>query len=212
MTCEYSAVSVEALLDGLAGPGWSVLPRFFPDALVARLIANCRERLEKGELFAAAIGRGGHQVLRRDIRGDHIHWIDEGQSAVIDHYLSLLSVLRLHLNRELFLGLESFEGHFAQYPAGAFYRRHLDRFQDDDRRAITFMLYLNADWQPGDGGELRIHLADGRHFDVAPRAGTLVAFRSAEIPHEVLPVCRERLSLTGWFLRRGDGVVAIRAR
>jgi len=29
-------------------------------------------------------------------------------------------------------------------------------------------------------------------------------FRSADIPHEVLAANRERLSLTGWFRRRGD--------
>jgi len=26
---------------------------------------------------------------------------------------------------------------------------------------------------------------------------------SADLPHEVLPASRERLSLTGWFRRRG---------
>jgi SM-20-related protein len=31
-------------------------------------------------------------------------------------------------------------------------------------------------------------------------------FLSADLPHEVLPASRERLSLTGWFRRRGDGV------
>ena len=35
-----------------------------------------------------------------------------------------------------------------------------------------------------------------------PSAGTLVLSISAELPHEVLPATRERLSLTGWFRRR----------
>ena len=39
-----------------------------------------------------------------------------------------------------------------------------------------------------------------------PQAGTLALFLSADMPHEVLPATRERLSLTGWFRRRGNEV------
>ena len=53
------------------------------------------------------------------------------------------------------------------------------------------------------GGALRLYLADQTELDVLPSAGTLVLFISAELPHEVLPATRERLSLTGWFRRRG---------
>ena len=38
-----------------------------------------------------------------------------------------------------------------------------------------------------------------------PAAGTLVVFMSGDFPHEVLPASRERLSLTGWYRRRGNG-------
>ncbi len=37
-----------------------------------------------------------------------------------------------------------------------------------------------------------------------PQLGTLAVFLSANLPHEVLPATRERLSLTGWFRRRGQ--------
>ena len=81
------------------------------------------------------------------------------------------------------------------YPPGAFYRRHLDRFASDDRRALSCVLYLNEAWRAEDGGALRLYLP-GRHRDVLPRAGTLVAFLSERFEHEVLPAQRERLSLT----------------
>ena len=43
---------------------------------------------------------------------------------------------------------------------------------------------------------------DGRAaVDVQPEAGTLVLFRSADLPHEVLPARRERWSVAGWFRR-----------
>jgi SM-20-related protein len=40
---------------------------------------------------------------------------------------------------------------------------------------------------------------------VLPQAGSLLLFLSADMPHEVLPASRDRLSLTGWFRRRGNG-------
>ena len=36
-----------------------------------------------------------------------------------------------------------------------------------------------------------------------PEGGSLVVFLSAELPHEVLPASRERMSIAGWFRRRG---------
>jgi SM-20-related protein len=47
-----------------------------------------------------------------------------------------------------------------------------------------------------------MYLEDERVYDVAPQAGTLMVFMSAQWPHEVLPATRDRLSITGWFRRR----------
>jgi SM-20-related protein len=104
----------------------------------------------------------------------------------------------------LYLGLEDFESHFALYPPGAFYLKHLDRFRDDDRRMVSAVVYLNEGWLPEHGGQLRMYLDEGGEYDVVPVGGCLVVFLSGEVPHEVLPAMRERLSLTGWFRRRGN--------
>lgn len=196
---------IPRILDDLAARGWSVQTLAVPARLSAELAAECRRRHAAGALARAAIGRGPGQQLDESIRGDHIQWLAPGESAVVDEYLGLLDELRGALNRELFLGLEDYECHFALYPPGSFYRRHLDRFRDDDRRTVTTVFYLNQDWQPEQGGALRIELADGREHDVLPAAGTLVVFMSGDFPHEVLPASRERLSLTGWYRRRGSG-------
>ncbi len=140
--------------------------------------------------------------MREGIRGDSIQWLEHGQSAPSDGYLQAMDELRSALNQALYLGLEDFECHFACYPPGAFYQKHLDRFRDDDRRTVTAVYYLNEAWQTEHGGALRLYLADDTELDVLPSAGTLVLFISAELPHEVLPATRERLSLTGWFRRR----------
>lgn len=150
------------------------------------------------------MGRGGAQQVQEGIRGDRIQWLEPGQSEACDRYLGLMDELRQALNQAFYLGLEDFECHFACYAPGAFYQRHLDRFRDDDRRTVSAVFYLNDDWRPEQGGALRLHLADGRAHDVLPQAGTLALFMSAEMPHEVLAATRERLSLTGWFRRRGE--------
>jgi SM-20-related protein len=57
---------------------------------------------------------------------------------------------------------------------------------------------------PEHGGQLRMYLDESAEHDVVPTGGCLVVFLSGDIPHEVLPATRERLSLTGWFRRRGN--------
>jgi SM-20-related protein len=110
--------------------------------------------------------------------------------------------LRRAFNQCLLLGLEEFESHYAVYPPGAGYVRHLDRLRDDDARVLSAVLYLNEDWREADGGALRLYLADGTHRDMLPCAGRLVLFLSAEFEHEVLPATRERASIAGWFRQR----------
>lgn len=193
------------IVDDLAERGWSQQDIFLPDALTRELALECRKRAAEGELAPAAVGRGPAQEVREGIRGDHIQWLEPGQVEPCDRYLGLMDRLRQALNRGLFLGLEDFESHFALYPPGAFYRRHVDRFRDDDRRMVSAVIYLNdACWQPDDGGQLRMYFKDGAEHDVQPIGGCLVVFLSGEMPHEVLPARRDRLSLTGWFRRRGN--------
>ncbi|WP_201191570.1 2OG-Fe(II) oxygenase [Pseudomonas fluorescens] len=192
------------IVDELAEHGWSQQNIFLPMDLTRALAAECRKRAAEGELAPAAVGRGPTSEIREAIRGDRIQWIEPGQAPACDSYLALMDSLREAINRGLFLGLEDFESHFALYPPGAFYLRHLDRFRDDDRRTVSAVLYLNEAWLPQEGGQLRMYLKDRGEYDVLPTGGCLVVFLSGEVPHEVLPASRDRLSLTGWFRRRGN--------
>lgn len=193
------------IIDDLAEQGWSLQPLFASQTLTLELAEECRRRAAQGALAPAAVGRGAQQQIREGVRGDHIQWLEPGQAPACDRYLALMDELRQALNQGLYLGLEDYESHFALYPPGAFYQKHVDRFRDDDRRAVSAVLYLNPDWQAEQGGALRLYLADGSSREVLPQAGSLLLFLSADMPHEVLPATRERLSLTGWFRRRGDG-------
>ena len=192
-----------SIVDDLATKGWSQQNFFLANNLSIELAKECRDRAQQGELAPAAVGRGSAKVVHENIRGDYIQWLDAGHHAAVDRYLVLMEQLRIEINRSLFLGLEDFESHFALYPPGTFYKKHVDRFRDDDRRTISCVAYLNENWLPEQGGALRMYLEEDRIHDVIPQAGTLIIFMSAQWPHEVLPATRDRLSVTGWFRRRG---------
>ena len=182
--------------------GYAIEPNFLCDAAIAALLGEARRRDAAMQLHPAGIGRGEARVERSDVRGDRIAWLDEYASVAAEQSLwRALADLRLALNRDLFLGLFSFEGHYAVYPPGAIYRRHLDRFRDDDARAVSCALYLNHGWSEADGGALRLHLDQGAR-DIVPVGGTLACFLADRVEHEVLPAMRERFAVTGWLRRR----------
>ena len=199
-------MSDAAIADALAARGFALAPEFLRPDEVAALRGVALQRRATGEFHAARIGRGAG--ARRDpaLRGDEICWLDEA-SAPERALLARFGALREALNRALFLGLTALEAHYACYGAGTGYARHLDRFRDDDTRAISLVLYLNEAWRAGDGGELRLFASeDAREpaLVIAPRGGTLVALRSDTIAHEVLPARRERWSIAAWLRRRSD--------
>jgi SM-20-related protein len=182
--------------------GWAVQALFLPEAAIAALRNEAIERDAAGEFRAAGVGRAAGRIRRTDIRGDRTRWLDENEPCAAAAPLwEALGELRAALNESLFLGLDSFEGHYAIYPPGAVYRRHRDRFRDDDARVISIVLYLNRDWSAQDGGALRLQLDQGPH-DILPIGGTLVIFLAERFEHEVLPAARHRLAVAGWFRRR----------
>lgn len=188
--------------DSLCQAGWCLQDQFIPADLAAQLASECVSAMHSGQMKGAGVGSGHAPMLQPSIRGDHIQWLEAGQSEACDRYLASMEALRQQLNRELFLGLEEYESHFALYAPGAFYRAHLDRFRDDDKRTVSVVIYLNQDWQPGHGGALRLHPEGESVIDILPEAGRMALFLSAEMLHEVLPTTRERLSIAGWFRRR----------
>lgn len=135
-------------------------------------------------------------------RGDDTLWLDNPAcGAAAGDLLVALDGLREGLNRRLTLGLASVEAHYAHYPVGAGYARHVDGFRQDDARVLSLVLYLNRDWPADAGGALRLHLPEG-HRDIAPLQGTLAIFLSAGVEHEVLPATQPRFSVAAWFRQR----------
>lgn len=180
--------------------GWWVGDEAMDGDLVNALLESLTRLRSAEALHHAGVGREGHFRVEKNIRGDRIHWLNR-QDAAQARYLDQMEALRLMLNSALFLGLFEFEAHFAHYPPGAFYRRHLDSFVGAANRVLSTVSYLNTDWQPGDGGELLLYgqASDEVVARVKPRVGTLAIFLSEEIPHEVLPARRDRYSIAGWY-------------
>lgn len=191
----------------LARQGWSIDESFIDQDLVKDLVAEAQLLRDVGSFRRAGVGREQGYHVEAKIRGDAIVWLDElAEHEAPRRYLAELEQLRQVINEQLFLGLFEFEGHFADYGPGTFYQRHLDQHQGSDSRVVTCVLYLNAGWQPEHRGELRLFLPDEngeRAVDIPPRAGLLACFLSDTFYHEVLPTTVQRISVTGWFRRRG---------
>lgn len=194
------------LVDALVERGWYAGEGFISPALCQALEGELASLADHEALEAAGIGRGREHVLRHDIRGDAIYWLDR-ESRAQRRYLEAMGELQHELNLALFLGLFEYEAHFARYPAGAFYRRHLDSFRGRSNRVISTVTYLNSNWPDDAGGEMAIFAADEPQCEVArvrPEAGTFVCFLSETIPHEVLPTRLPRASIAGWFRRNAS--------
>lgn len=185
------------IANDLRDKGYSLCPEAVDLALLDEMRLQLAS-LGAVEFKSAGIGRRHAHRMNASIRSDKISWIaDESQTE--QKWLNWTRKLQSFLNRRLYLGLFSFEGHFAHYEAGAFYKRHLDAFSGETTRVLSLVVYLNPDWGPADGGELVLYLEDSDQVRVTPRLGTLVVFLSEEFEHEVLPAQRDRYSIAGWF-------------
>ena len=190
------------LIDHLAKHGWAVTTDLLAPSTITALTQEAQTLWAGSAFKAAGVGRDTNFQVRADIRSDHILWLDEANlTAPQAAYCTAMETLRQELNAQLFVGVQSLEAHYAVYPPGAFYQKHLDRFSTADERILSCSLYLNPNWDEADGGALRLYEGE-RCIEIYPHAGTFVLFRSDAIVHEVLPATRERFSLTGWFKRR----------
>lgn len=179
--------------------GYAICPAALPAELGGELLAHLRQ-MSSARFQRAGVGRQEDHILNDFVRTDAICWIT-GESAAGRDWLAWAAALQRFLNRELLLGLFSFESHFTHYRPGDYYRRHVDAFHGEANRVLSLVAYLNPDWQLADGGELLLYTGgdDAGSLQVLPALGTVVLFLSEEFPHEVLPARRDRYAIAGWF-------------
>jgi SM-20-related protein len=193
---------LDRILEELSADGVSVSDDFLPPPDV-RALAECAAlRRSRGEFLEARIGADRNLQRREDVRGDLICWLAGAPLPAETHVLGAFEQLRSCLNEGAYLGLLDLEIHYAWYPPGAAYARHVDQPQGRPARRVSLALYLNERRSPADGGALRIQGDDGRFRDIDPVGGRLVLFLSESREHEVQLTQVPRLSLTGWFRGR----------
>ncbi len=187
----------ETLIDQILERGFGILDDFLTPDETAALHDSFDVRNAQMAFRKAGISKSHERV--EDIRGDEIFWLDrETASPAEISYLDRIEYLLKYLNYTCFMGLHSYEFHFAKYPVGTFYKRHLDRFVNDSKRKLSVVFYLNSGWTDELGGQLRIYTKDGE-ADIVPVAGRIVVFESDKLEHEVLSAIKERRSITGWL-------------
>lgn len=198
----------EKVIDDLMEQKYSVVDDFFSREEVLVLRTGLLEKYEEDRFKKSAIGNQANEKIIDAIRGDFILWLDENNATGAEaQFFAKLNNFKDYLNRTCFMGINEKEFHYALYPEGTFYKRHLDTFQNDSRRKLSMVCYLNTeDWKPEYGGELTIYLDENgseKAIDIYPVQGRMVVFESQVLEHEVKPVKRERLSITGWLKTRG---------
>ncbi len=194
----------ETIIEDLLQNQFSIMDGFFTLEEVALLRQSLLEKHEADRFRKAAIGKLNKKEIIDEIRGDFILWIDESQANETEQiFFRKINELINYLNRTCFMGIQQKEFHYAIYPKGTFYKRHLDTFQNDDRRKLSIVCYLNEDnWKKEYGGELTLYTKD-KEVELLPIPGRAVIFESQILEHEVKIVKdSERLSITGWLKTR----------
>ncbi len=191
------------MLETLAEKSWAESPNIWPHDFCRRLARECQILEQQGSLKKASIGHGLDKSMNQAIRGDSTYWITEEKATPVQKkFLQEMQKVQYTLNRSFYLGLNHLESHFAIYPPGTGYDKHVDNHRGSGARKITFILYLNENWNSGDGGELSLFQPENEDERLAllpPTLGRFVLFRSEVFPHQVEKSLKTRISLTGWL-------------
>lgn len=193
----------EKIIDGILTRGFGYSDSVLESHEIAGLIATFGSRRKADEFHPAAVGNQAKKQILTQIRGDQICWLAEETLLPAEAaFFAQIKLLIEYFNRTCYLGLLDAEFHYAEYPIGTFYKRHLDRFKTDSRRKLSVICYLNEDWQPDEGGQLILYPTENQIESILPIGGRLVCFESNKLEHEVLPATRTRRSITGWLRTR----------
>lgn len=196
------------VINDLVEDGYSVVQNALAPTTIEQLKLFAQAGRAAGKFKPATIGKNQHHHRDDQVRGDHSWWIDDwAAQPALEEMRVVVATIMADAHRELYLPTQRFEGHFAVYPPGTGYRAHLDQHAGSRDRHISVVLYL-SDLEPNDGGELKIHNTlkqPAANLIITPRSGTLVAFLSAKILHEVLATHKERWSLSGWIRNAEEG-------
>ena len=191
-------VLYEQIIKDYDSQGYCIVDSWLTNDHMNTLFNELSEIYDADCFRKSAIGNRLNEAVVRTIRSDFIYWIDESQYAKL--FFDKINDFTEYLNRTCFAGIVAKEFHYAVYPKNSFYKKHLDTFQNNDKRTISIAFYLNEDWDISYGGELKLYLKN-ETLSILPTSGKIILFDSKTIEHEVMPVLsdRKRFSITGWL-------------
>lgn len=186
---------VNSFIDNEVG----IAEHFLSDALAAHLKGNLTALYQDNQLKPAGIGNDAVVAHDKLYRNDKIYWLDRKHNNLHENdFFDLMDRFVSFLNRTCYTGITGYEFHYALYEEGSFYKKHLDQFKNNESRQYSMIMYLNADWEEKDGGQLCIH-HNGKLQNISPVNGKSVFFKSSVLEHEVLLTNKPRMSITGWL-------------
>lgn len=176
-----------------------ITENFLGQTLARHLKQNLTTLYNDSQMLSAGTGNDAEIAHNKLIRGDKIFWLDRSHNNLHENdFFDLMDSFVSHLNNTCYTGITGYEFHYTLYEEGSFYKKHLDQFRNNSSRQYSMIMYLNDNWQTGDGGELCIY-QDESHQSVTPTNGKSVFFKSSELAHEVMITNKPRMSITGWL-------------
>lgn len=193
-------INDHSLEDNIYERGFHVIDNFLDHHNYQVLSLTIQTLYQKNQFRQAKVADLLNSMEQSNIRGDKILWLGrEAANASLSAYFQKIDMITHQLNQSLFLGLIDFEAHFSVYEPGTFYRKHIDQFQTTQDRRISFVYYLNDDWQPFFAGQLNIYDRNDQLIaNILPIKNRFICF-SSDLPHEVCETKQIRYSITGWI-------------
>ena len=198
---------VISILQTLAASGFCVVDNLVPLEVAERTFEEIRNSFEiPGKFTPGKLSNGALNRVRSldGIRGDSVMWLDctSEENVFLSQVAKQMNKLALslyHANGVAMNRVSKSKIMVSCYDGnGKAYKRHIDSARDGSLK-LTFIYYLNKDYEEKQGGCLRIHNDTGS-IDIRPELGTLVIFRSDKLVHEVLPTYRRRFAFTTWYM------------
>jgi Rps23 Pro-64 3,4-dihydroxylase Tpa1-like proline 4-hydroxylase len=185
--------------------GYVIMDDCFPVSDLVPLYVKAIEMKKRQELQCASGVRLEDDPFRdRTARDDAITFLHPTDSEFAYVTQQCLAIQRECA--QFFQLLNENEIQLAVYPPnGGKYDMHRDAFPTDDpsdteQRRLTFISYLNPDWdEEKHGGVLRLFRKGKVIQDISPKAGRSVLFLSGVMDHQVMPAFRERVAITCWM-------------
>jgi SM-20-related protein len=189
----------ENIIEDLINNNYAQIDGFLAESTCIGLRNLLLEKEQNGVFKKANIGNKVNEKKALAIRSDKISWIEnDSENEFEKSFHSQIDDLCTYLNRTCYTGIKDWEFHYALFEKGAFYKRHIDRFKNDNSRKYSVVTYLNQNRQVDDGGALVIYTAKGA-VTILPEWGRTVIFKSDLLEHEVVVSGKDRLSITGWL-------------